>query len=310
MPIEPELANKRKKRGRLPPGDRPCARCGYDIRGLGDQQVCPECATPVRLSRLGSLLAGAGEDSLQRLRFGARVLMWTMLAGAVLPLMLTALMMVGMLLATSAGTALGSDLAGVVMVVSFLGLVVGGAVAWALGWRAIARACEDERLAATSPLFRRVAGVSGWGVLGFMTLTTIAGVIEEMGLVMPPIVPVGLWLAGVAFWTAGACCGMMLVNAVLERTDQRGARRRARSLIWTSPAMLIAMLPSIATAFGSTTHGWMSFFGCVSLIGWLWLIFGSSTMLILARVAKRAIAVRAEMDRPAASIPVSGAAPP
>lgn len=308
MPIEPETPRKRKKRGWIPPLDRPCARCGYDIRGQGDEQVCPECATPVRLSRMGSLLAGAGEDSLRRLRFGSRVLMWTMLTGAIVPLALVAVMMLFAFVFD--GTALDSELAGIMLVVSFVGLIVGGVIAWALGWRAIARACEDDRLAATSPLFRRVAGVSGWWVLVCMGLTTVAGVIEEMGVGMPPIVPVGLSLAGLAFWTAGACCGMMLVNAVLERTDERGARRQARSLIWLSPSMLVGMLPSIAAAFGSTQQSWMSFFGCISVIGWLWLIFGASTMLILARVAKKAIAVRAEMERASASIPPPAAPTP
>jgi hypothetical protein len=54
----------------------------------------------------------------------------------------------------------------------------------------------------------------------------------------------------------------------------------------------------------------MSFFGCISVIGWLWLIFGASTMLMLARVARKAIEVRAEMERASASIPVPVAPTP
>jgi hypothetical protein len=36
--------------------DSPCRKCGYNLRGLRSDGVCPECATPVGVSILGDLL--------------------------------------------------------------------------------------------------------------------------------------------------------------------------------------------------------------------------------------------------------------
>lgn len=50
--------------------DSPCATCGYNLRTLPENGVCPECATPVRQSTQGFLLSWAEPKWVRRLSKG------------------------------------------------------------------------------------------------------------------------------------------------------------------------------------------------------------------------------------------------
>ena len=54
-----------------------CARCGYVLYGLADDQGCPECAFPVGASRQGPWLKFADPRWLRRLTIGAFIVMVT-----------------------------------------------------------------------------------------------------------------------------------------------------------------------------------------------------------------------------------------
>ena len=54
-----------------------CARCGYALYGLADDQRCPECAFPVGASRQGPWLKFADPRWLRRLTIGAFIVMVT-----------------------------------------------------------------------------------------------------------------------------------------------------------------------------------------------------------------------------------------
>lgn len=75
---------------RVPPPGQPltedlkCTRCGYNLRGLTLDKLCPECATPIARSIHGNLLRYADPEWLDRLRLGAELMLWTILIGVVL----------------------------------------------------------------------------------------------------------------------------------------------------------------------------------------------------------------------------------
>src|SRR5262245_52264499 len=52
--------------------DLPCMRCGYNLRTLGTDALCPECATPVAQSI--ELHSKSGQYNLRRLAMGAALL--------------------------------------------------------------------------------------------------------------------------------------------------------------------------------------------------------------------------------------------
>jgi hypothetical protein len=55
--------------------DAPCTNCGYSLRGLDIDSVCPECARPVRLSLERRRLGLASAEYLRALHLGAGVLL-------------------------------------------------------------------------------------------------------------------------------------------------------------------------------------------------------------------------------------------
>lgn len=59
--------------------DRACARCGYNLRGLRSDGLCPECATPIARSLQGNLLRFADPAWLDKLRFGVALRLWNIL---------------------------------------------------------------------------------------------------------------------------------------------------------------------------------------------------------------------------------------
>lgn len=52
-------------------GDRPCIRCGYNLRGLPATGTCSECGGQVRATLTGRYLIDAGPPWLRHLKYGA-----------------------------------------------------------------------------------------------------------------------------------------------------------------------------------------------------------------------------------------------
>ncbi len=90
--------------------DLPCLRCGYNLRGLGSEATCPECASTVGRSIQGDLLRFCDPDWLARLAKGLLLIIIGLLAGFVPSLLVFALMVGGM---PMGALVMGSTLLGV-----------------------------------------------------------------------------------------------------------------------------------------------------------------------------------------------------
>ncbi len=64
--------------------DLRCARCGYNLRGLTLESLCPECGTAIARSVHGNLLRYADPAWVDKLRLGTVVKLWNLLLGVVL----------------------------------------------------------------------------------------------------------------------------------------------------------------------------------------------------------------------------------
>lgn len=285
------LFGKRKHKNKTGPDGTPlCARCGYDLAGIADDSVCPECGASVWLARFGTLLPEAAEDTLTLLARGSARLMWSMLLVGVVPILMMAFALIVATLLNRVQIGIIFEHAVTVLLVAMSVVAV---VLWVLGWRLVSRACEDDQLAGTSPLTRRVASVSALAFAGVVGIGILLGLAEAVGVQ-------GLdsrWLigtvmvAGGLLFSVGGCTGMLLTRAVLERTSARAAKRRADSLVWLSPAAFVAMVPAVSMS--NMAGGWaMQLYGCASLVAWGWLIFGASAMMLLGREAKWALELK------------------
>ena len=56
--------------------DLTCAHCSYNLRGLTEDKLCPECATPIAQSLQGNLLRFASPEWVGKLRLGTTLLLW------------------------------------------------------------------------------------------------------------------------------------------------------------------------------------------------------------------------------------------
>jgi hypothetical protein len=56
--------------------DVPCQECGYNLRGLAEDDQCPECAAPISRSTRRDLLRFADPRWLQRLALGSRLVIF------------------------------------------------------------------------------------------------------------------------------------------------------------------------------------------------------------------------------------------
>ena len=59
-----------------------CTRCGYNLRGLTPDKVCPECATPITRSLDRNLLRYADPNWLNKLRLGTALMLFVPVAFA------------------------------------------------------------------------------------------------------------------------------------------------------------------------------------------------------------------------------------
>lgn len=57
--------------------DYSCIHCGYNLRGLQQDGLCPECGQTIQIVEEAELLRFADPDWLERLRFGTAIKLWS-----------------------------------------------------------------------------------------------------------------------------------------------------------------------------------------------------------------------------------------
>ncbi len=67
--------------------DLKCTSCGYNLRGLHEGGVCPECANPIERSLRGDLLQFADPAWLRQLHTGVRMMLWYVVINVLLALL-------------------------------------------------------------------------------------------------------------------------------------------------------------------------------------------------------------------------------
>lgn len=217
-----------------PTGDL-CIRCGYDLAGLADAGVCPECALPVAVSRERSpLLRGADRVWLESVASGLRGIdhaMWAILIVLVLGIVL------GMAVtAVCAGMGWGSPSDWVFAVPWFAGLIAAAVLhGWGC-WRLTRATPSEYSPPIRSRLVLRFCGLAfpiGAGALLFGRY--LPGPISRSAAGILPIQAIGIAFA-------------LALGRVMEHLERRTPgwspdlarkHRNFRKNIWAVAAILL-----------------------------------------------------------------------
>lgn len=217
--------------------ERECVSCGYTLRGLALDGVCPECGTPIERSLYRTRLKHADVEYLRRLVRGAllvSVVPWAIVAGLVY-----IFLQIG-LAAVWPGFAALIEQHYLIEDV----LVVAVICCWAIGWWMLG----GREPGPARPLFaedcRRVARVTSVGVAALF----IGGMLVPYRSAI--WTGVGVALAIVAFVQHGA--GMLYLRDLLRRVPDRPGERAAEWALVFAPIVVFQYFDS---SFGRPIAG-------------------------------------------------------
>jgi len=155
--------------------DRACARCGYNLRGLRSDGMCPECGAPIQHSLQGNMLKFADGGWLEKVKLGIALKLWNVLFG----LIAGAVTLVTTKLFPNAAPF-------IVVVISILGTILGITAAWLL------TAPEPNIAVAEDPMsLRRVVRVCAviGGLGGFVQQAVSPGTMPTTPMTASSTVP-------------------------------------------------------------------------------------------------------------------------
>lgn len=236
-----------------------CVSCGYDLTGLPDSGVCPECALPVARSRARpTLLRGADPAWLARTHRGLSL---TVAAMRVLLWMIVTLL--GALLLALVLGYLGADLDDVFGSTAFVIIYAGARLAATIlhirgTWLLTGDTFDGYAPSLRARAATRWAGIllpfcAGYGLM-------LGGSIAAMPRVAQLAVIVGFQLIATAYLIGLACC----LEALQRRTpgwspDHAKRYRNVRKNIYgvlILTALIYAMIPGPGRSPGDWGVGW------------------------------------------------------
>lgn len=297
--------------------DRPCLRCGYNLRGLMDTGTCPECGSPVRESLRGNLLRYAAPEYVGLLERGARLVWWSI---AVVLLMIIFGIVAGVIAAGAGGpvgpawggTTIGSLFPLVMLASSALGL---------LGWWLLStRDPADQRDSAANSrqVLRATLVISATcALLNFALGATTGG----PGFTPPrgagPGGPTPINAAAMAAslaallsnlaWLVQFYASMLYLRTLAPRIPDDRISRRAKAMMWAAPVLVVIgiLMFVVALAGGGMAGGGAMALGlmamvpaCVVMVGFI-VVFVMYIFLI-DRLHRSLKAARAEVESIAA----------
>ncbi len=259
--------------------DHHCRRCGYNLRGLREEGICPECGSPVGFSIRGNFLRFADPIWVDKLAQGLKIILW---------------MLLFKVLVRTASPAIGDSLTAVlglvVEVISFYGV-------WLLTEPEPCAAIEYNNI--TARKFIRIASIIG--IAGSLLGLTPEMLGRTSGLV---VLVVGFVMGLVGL--AGEFAKFTFCKQLAERIPDTDLALRAGFLRWA-----YVMSEAITYVFGTiaTVLFFMSMFAasaggqgviafsCIMGIGAIgMLVFGIMTIFMLLRLRK-ALAEQAKFAR-------------
>lgn len=201
----------------------PCHRCGYDLAGLSEHALCPECATPVHDSVLRRWMAHSPRE-LRTIQVGAGLVLLSLLPGCALA---------GAWLLHTMGFRVNPPEALIV------GTVIIAMLAWPAGWSVLAAPApggfgpgqEDCRFGLHA--MSVIAAVPLAIVIIVLLIGGGVGILPCAGLLLVFLLP-AMWLVGFGY------------IAEMARYDLRDRRLR-RTAIAAALTLPVAIVGGLAT---------------------------------------------------------------
>lgn len=248
IPLEPEPPTP------VPPplvvvDSRPCLACGYDLKGLSTEGVCPECGAAVARSLKGNLLEFAAPEYLRTLYRGTVLIIF----GAFAPLLAGGLTIGATFLAQSGY--LSGFMSGRGSEVLAAALTAAGASVSLLGWFLFTRADpgqigvdggEKARKWVRVLLIAEVTVTLAALVAAFVPALSKAASSAVTGPapggpavpMIAMIVAVALALLQAGISATRASLGAWYIYTLASRIPDLGLRNFAKTMIWLYPVLM------------------------------------------------------------------------
>ncbi len=236
----------------FPPADEPptttitrdlsCLRCGYSLRGLARDALCPECGDPVSRTLVGDVLAATPLAYRRRLYRGARVIWWAGLGAMILAMGGPIVIIAG------ASQGLPDQLVGGCALVAGFG-VLGAVVAFPIGWF-ILTGPDPSRLTRTTldraALWTRVSVIVGavWFSLNIAGVSLLAG--RTTGIIELALSFLPLMLLGWHSWMAMHYVSLVAARVPDPRVQQLARTRRITVTLWATLGLFLCGVGVIA----------------------------------------------------------------
>ncbi len=202
--------------------DIACRGCGYNLRTLSHDQLCPECGLPVARSVLGDLLRYSDPAYVRTLSRGA----WLTLAPIIFGLFAAAFGFVLSVVLTASGG--GSGGLGVVVFVSSIAQLIGSLIGVIGAWWLTTpdpSALGEERYGR----YRRIVRVTLLIGLPSAFFNSIVNV------TLPPMIDLLFTLIGLVAelaWLVGLFCLLLYLQHLALRIPNEGLSSRAQWVRW------------------------------------------------------------------------------